>query len=192
MPNNSDRFFVLTGGPGAGKTTLIEALRSAGFTAMPEAGRAIIRDQLQIGGQATHQNNPALFAELMLSFDMQSYRHAVDETGPVFFDRGITELVGYHGMMGMPVPAHFRTAAEKFRYNAKVFAAPPWPEIFANDSERKQSLGEAVRTHDAAVRTYAEFGYEIVALPETSVEERLRFILAETGLAAPFCGRKPL
>jgi predicted ATPase len=182
MPSQSDRFFVLTGGPGAGKTTLIEALGRAGFATTAEAGRAIIRDQLEIGGPATHQTNPALFAELMLAFDIQSYRRALDQACPVFFDRGITELAGYHAMMGIPAPAHFRTAAEKFRYNARVFVAPPWPEIFANDSERKQSLGEAVRTHDAALKIYAEFGYEIVPLPKAPVEERLRFVLAEAGV----------
>jgi predicted ATPase len=182
MPSSSDRFFVLTGGPGAGKTTLIEALGRAGFATTKEAGRTIIRDQLAIGGPATHQNDPALFAELMLAFDIQSYRQALEQTGPVFFDRGVTELAGYHRMMGLPTPAHFRTAAERFRYNARVFVAPPWPEIFANDSERKQSLDEAVRTHAAAVQIYAEFGYEIVPLPKTSVEERVRFMLAEAGL----------
>jgi predicted ATPase len=184
MSSPSDRFFVLTGGPGAGKTTLIEALRAAGFATMTEAGRAIIRDQLEIAGPATHQTNPALFAELMLALDMQSYRKALGEPGPVFFDRGITELAGYHRMMGLPTPAHFRIAAEKFRYNKRVFVAPPWSEIFANDSERKQSLDEAVRTHDAAVRIYAEFGYTIVPLPKAPVEERLRFVLAETGAKA--------
>jgi len=182
MPKQFDRFFVLTGGPGAGKTTLIEALRDAGFATTIEAGRAIIRDQLEIGGPATHQNDPALFAELMLGFDMQSYRRALDEAGPVFFDRGITELAGYHRMMGMAAPAHFRAAAEKFRYHAKVFVAPPWPEIFGQDSERRQSLGEAVRTHDAVVQTYAELGYKIVPLPKAPVEARLRFILARVGV----------
>ena len=52
----------------------------------------------------------------------------------------------------------------------------------ANDSERKQSLGEAVRTHDAVVKIYAEFGYEIVPLPKAPVEARLRFVLAQAGL----------
>lgn len=182
MHRDSDRFFVLTGGPGAGKTTLIEALASRGLATMPEAGRAIIRDQLAIGGPATHQNDPALFAELMLAFDMQSYRRAQDQAGPVFFDRGVTELAGYHAMMGLPTPPHFRAAAQRFRYNAKVFVAPPWPEIFANDSERKQSFEEAVRTHDAMAQAYAAFGYQIVPLPKASVEERLRFVLAEAGL----------
>lgn len=182
MHRDCDRFFVLSGGPGSGKTTLIEALGRRGFATTAEAGRAIIRDQTAIGGPATHQNDPALFAEIMLAFDMQSYRLALDKEGPVFFDRGVTELAGYHRMMGMPAPAHFRTAAERFRYNPKVFIAPPWPEIFANDGERKQSFGEAVTTHDASVRIYAEFGYKIVALPKASVEERLRFVLAEAGL----------
>src|SRR3546814_13735359 len=38
-------FHVITGGPGSGKSTLIEALAVEGFDHMPEAGRAIIRDQ---------------------------------------------------------------------------------------------------------------------------------------------------
>jgi len=34
--------FVITGGPGSGKTSLIDALSRRGFPSMPEAGRAII------------------------------------------------------------------------------------------------------------------------------------------------------
>jgi predicted ATPase len=39
MQNTIERFFVITGGPGAGKSTLIEALARAGFDVVPEAGR---------------------------------------------------------------------------------------------------------------------------------------------------------
>src|SRR3546814_1006156 len=45
-------FHVITGGPGSGKSTLIEALAVEGFDHMPEAGRALIRDQVAIGGAA--------------------------------------------------------------------------------------------------------------------------------------------
>jgi predicted ATPase len=182
MSNRSDQFFVLTGRPGAGKTTLIEALGREGFARTVEAGRAILRDQWTIGGPATHRSNPALFAELMLALDMQSYQGALDASGPVFFDRGVIDLVVYRRLVGLPVPDHFRAAAKQFRYSRRVFVAPPWAEIFTHDQERKQAFDEAIRTHDAMVQAYVEFGYDIVPLPKASVEERLRFVLTEAGL----------
>jgi predicted ATPase len=84
MQNDSDRFFVLTGGPGSGKTTLIEALRQAGFATSIEAGRGIIRDQSAIDGSALPWRDRALFAELMLSWEMRSYQIARKQAGPVF------------------------------------------------------------------------------------------------------------
>ena len=86
--------------------------------------------------------------------------------------------------MGLPVPAHVRAAAEKFRYASRVFVAPPWPEIFTQDDERKQTFEEAERTHDAIAKAYLELGYELVPLPRAPVEARLRFVLAQAGLSA--------
>jgi predicted ATPase len=184
MQNDSDRFFVLTGGPGSGKTTLIEALRRAGFATSVEAGRGIIRDQSDIGGPALPWRDRALFAELMLSWEMRSYQVAREQTGrPVFFDRGVPDTLGYLRLSGLPVPQHVSSAAERFRYNPRVFVAPPWPEIFAQDEERKQTLEEAERTYHMLVGVYTELGYELIPLPLAPVEERLRFVLAETGLA---------
>ncbi|MFB9978478.1 AAA family ATPase [Mesorhizobium kowhaii] len=182
MQNDSDRFFVLTGGPGSGKTTLIEALRQAGFAASVETGRGIIRDQSAIGGTALPWHDRALFAELMLSWEMRSYQVACEQTGPVFFDRGVPDTLGYLRLTDLPVPEHVMHAAERFRYASRVFIAPPWQEIFTQDAERKQTLDEAERTYHALVNTYTELGYELVPLPLAPVEVRLRFVLAEAGL----------
>lgn len=59
-------FHVITGGPGSGKTTLIDALAAEGVRHRPEAGRAIIRDQAVIGGTALPWADRAAFAELIL------------------------------------------------------------------------------------------------------------------------------
>jgi predicted ATPase len=181
MQNDTDRFFVLTGGPGSGKTTLIEALNAAGFATSPEAGRGIIRDQVAIGGPALPWQDRALFAELMLSWELRSWQAACDRSGPVFFDRGVPDTLGYFSLIGLPAPNHTSNAAAKFRYNSRVFIAPPWPEIFMQDSERKQTLDEAERTYHSLVSVYTELGYALVPLPLAPVEARLRFILTEAG-----------
>jgi predicted ATPase len=118
-----------------------------------------------------------MFAELMLSWELRSYRMARRQVGCVFFDRGIPDIAGYLRLVGLPVPAHVARAAEAFRYNRRVFIAPPWAEIFAQDSERKQSFEEAVRTYDALAAAYAGLGYELIELPRVSIEDRLRFVI---------------
>lgn len=171
------RRIVLTGGPGSGKTTLLEALAAAGHVTSPEAGRAIIRRQQAIDGEALPWKDRALFAELMLDRELEVHARAESADGPVFFDRGVPDVVGYLTLCGLPVPAHMERAAQDIRYDRRVFIAPVWPEIFGQDAERKQDLDEARRTFDAMAETYPRFGYELIELPRVPVAERLDFVL---------------
>jgi predicted ATPase len=177
MSEGSERLFVLTGGPGSGKSTLIEVLGQAGYGSMVEAGRSIIQDQVLVGGQALPWADPVAYAELMLSWEMRSYRLAQEVDGPVFFDRGVPDIVGYLRLVGLPVPVHLERAAEIFRYNKTVLIAPPWPDIFTQDQERKQSFDEAVRTYEAMVATYTEYGYNLTEIPRLPIAERAEFII---------------
>jgi predicted ATPase len=68
LPDPPD-FYIITGGPGSGKSTLIEALAAEGFHHMPEAGRAIIRDQVAIGGTALPWADRAALAQSARSCD---------------------------------------------------------------------------------------------------------------------------
>ncbi|HWZ83771.1 MAG TPA: AAA family ATPase [Terriglobales bacterium] len=177
MGKATDRFFVLTGGPGSGKSTLVAALRDAGYAGSVEAGRGVIQEQVAIGGRALPWDDRQLFAELMLSWDIRSYHLAEATSGLVFFDRGIPDVMGYLRLSGLPVPAHVQKAAETFRYHRRVFVAPPWEEIFATDTERKQDFAEAVRTYEALQLVYTECGYELIEIPRVPVAHRVRFVL---------------
>lgn len=176
-----ERFFVITGGPGSGKSTLVDGLGSAGHSRSIEAGRGVIQNQVAIAGPALPWSNPVLFAELMLSWEMRSYDIAQEAPGLVFFDRGVPDVMGYLRLLGLPVPGHVEKAAEVFRYNRHVFIAPPWPEIFENDRERKQNFDEAVRTHEAMLATYRACAYELVEIPCLAVEERVGFVIDYVG-----------
>ena len=170
------RGFVITGGPGAGKTTLVEALARAGLRIMPEAGRTVIQDQAAIDGPGRPSIDPLLFAELQLAHDLTRHREARNGEGITIFDRGIVDVIGYLRLLGRETPVHFIEAARRFRYDRRVFVAPPWAAIYANDAERTQDFAEAVATHAAVTAAYVEAGYDLIDLPLADVQARARFV----------------
>jgi predicted ATPase len=173
----ASRFIVVTGGPGGGKTTLINALAQLGFPIAPEGGRAIICEQAAIGGPALPWADTQLFFETIMTWDIRSYREAEATDGLVFFDRGIPDMAGGYAMLGLDVPAHVNAAIAAFRYHPVVFLAPPWREIYTTDTERKQSFAEAGRTCEAMATAYTEAGYDLTRLPLVPLAERVRFVL---------------
>ena len=173
-----DRFFVITGGPGSGKSTLAAALSAEGFHCIPEAGRAVIQEEAATGGTALPWADRSAFAERMLSEDIHSYREAEELGGLVIFDRGVPDVLGYLRLTGLPVPPHVEQAARTFRYNNRVFIAPPWQEIFVQDSERKQTWKEAEATYHVMIDVYSELDYELIPLPLAPMAERVQFVRA--------------
>jgi predicted ATPase len=174
---DTDRLFVLTGGPGSGKTTLIEALAAAGVATSPEVGRAVIREQLAIGGDALPWADQRAFAELMVVRDVAAQEAALASGGVTVLDRGVPDVVGFLRVSGLSVPPHIDAAARRCRYNSRVFIAPYWDEIFTGDAERKQTPEEARATFGVMVETYCGYGYDLVELPRVPVAERVSFIV---------------
>jgi len=62
-----NNFYIITGRPGSGKTSIINILQSRGFLCIEEVGRQIIREQIKISGDATHSKDRRKFLDLMLS-----------------------------------------------------------------------------------------------------------------------------
>jgi predicted ATPase len=178
------RRIVITGGPGSGKTSLIDALQRRGFPRTVEAGRAIIQDQVRLGGEALPWADRQAYARLMLSWELRSYRETEGRAGLVFFDRGAPDVIGYLRLCGLPVPFEARAAGRLFRYDSLVFIAPPWPEIFAGDAERRQDFAEAARTYEAMAEVYPELGYTLVELPRVSIGARADFVLERLASAS--------
>jgi predicted ATPase len=182
MPEPNDRLIILTGGPGAGKTTLIRELECRGYRARPESARRILKEQALFGGRATGPTDFVLFAEMILAWEVRAFIDEQACAGPVFFDRALPEAAA---MLGLPPPAHFARAAERFRFARRVFVAPPWREIYHQDEERKQTWDEALETDARCRAAYAHFGYELVDLPLAGVEDRADFVIRACGLSAP-------
>lgn len=173
-----NHFFVLTGGPGTGKTSLIEVLKQHGFQTVPEDARRIIQEQVAMKGDGLPWANKMHYANLMFEAALNSYtlQKSNSNTEPVFFDRGHLDSICYMKMEQLPLSEQVLEQTRKYPYNKCVFILPPWKEIYITDAERKQSWEEVLFTHEQMKETYAEFSYTVIELPKTSLKNRLRFI----------------
>ena len=119
--NSLSHLFIFTGGPGAGKTTVLNALQQRGFNVMPEVARAIIQTQKINGGDAHHMGNRQAYTALMLEQSIADYLRVKNTDEPVFFDRGIPDLYSYtHQFCGGVTPL-VKASIKQYRYNQTVF-----------------------------------------------------------------------
>jgi predicted ATPase len=171
------RLVVISGGPGAGKTTVLLELERRGFRCATEVARQIIQEQVRAGGNALPWGDRQRYCQLMLERSIASYREHAALSGRTFFDRGIPDTLCYARLVGLPMEDEIFAACTAYRYATRVFLAPPWQEIYATDTERQQSYDEAVRTYGQMVEAYEACGYEVMEIPRTSPAERADSIL---------------
>ena len=55
--HNKPSFFIITGGPGADKTTLLNALEARQYNIVAEIARQLIKEQMDTGGDALPSGN---------------------------------------------------------------------------------------------------------------------------------------
>jgi predicted ATPase len=172
----SDRFVVLSGCSGGGKSTLLAELARRGYGGVEEPGRRIVREETERGGNALPWVDAEAFLRRAIAMALEDRRSAEAIAGWVFFDRGLVDAIsGLEEMTGEPAKAEFGQA---HRYNRIVFLTPPWQEIYATDAERKHGFEQAVTEYGRLVRDYGRLGYQTVELPKCPVAERADFVLS--------------
>jgi predicted ATPase len=171
-----DRFVVISGCSGGGKSTLLAELARRGYRTVEEPGRRIVGRELRTGGQALPWIDLGAFARSAIALAREDRARAEGQTGLVFFDRGLIDAAAALAHATGEEPAQFLRTSE--RYYRTVFLAPPWPEIYVTDPERRHGFDEAVAEYARLQEVYADLGYESVVLPKIGVAERADFILS--------------
>jgi predicted ATPase len=161
------RRYVLTGAPGAGKTTLAVALRGRGHVVVPEAATDVIAR----GGEGDG------FVDAVLAVQLARERAA---TAPVqVLDRSPLCTLALARYLGLPPSAALLAAAAAAadRYQPGVFLVQPLGFVTAT-AARRISYADSLRFAAIHEDVYREYGFTLVEVPAAPIAERVALVEA--------------
>ena len=171
-----ENFVTISGCSSGGKSTLLAELRRRGFATIDEPGRRIVAEEMKRGGTALPWVDAVAFLRRAIDMSHADRADADPSARWVFFDRGLIDAAAaLEHLTGEPV---IESLGRIYRYNKRVFLAPPWPEIYTLDQERRHDFAASVAEYDRLIAVYPALGYDIHVLPKVSVAERANWILA--------------
>ncbi|WP_405976275.1 AAA family ATPase [Streptomyces sp. NBC_00988] len=173
--------YVLTGAPGAGKTTILRRLRERGFDIVEEAATAVIAD-----GQAAGEAEPwtrADFVEQVAA--LQRRRQMTSATGDTttqVYDRSPICTHALSVYLGRPVPETLSAEIDRITrervYERHVFFVRTIG-FCEPTAARRISYQESLEFERIHEQSYRRFGYDLVEVPAGDIADRVASI-AET------------
>jgi predicted ATPase len=134
---------VITGGPGTGKTSLINHLDSKGYNCMHEISRDVILKAQEEGIDQLFLEDPILFSKKLLEGRLVQFEEGnTCKNNILFYDRGLPDITAYMDYLGTNYPDYFNDECLGKKYH-KVFILPPWEDIYLQDNERYETFIEA-------------------------------------------------
>ena len=175
-----NRKIVISGGPGSGKTRLINLLKEDGYQTFEEFSRIIIKKGFHKGFKNYFKVLPKAFSEGFFEGRKQQWESArklpfLKKKPYVFFDRGIPDIIAYLQAQGKNSDP-WKKKAKPYVYE-HVFLLEPWLEIYHTDSERLETFEEAQNYFEHIKNIYQELNGLLHIIPKESPENRIAFLL---------------
>lgn len=168
--------YIITGPPGAGKSTLIEALRQAGYPCADEVSRDIIIKEQKDDKDGMPWKNLARFTRLVFEQTLRSLRF---DKNALFCDRGLPDNLAYLRHADMEIPDYLKKFPFQACYQRKVFYTPLWKEIYKTDPQRPDAIDTAAALDLQLRQTYDEMGFQLIFIPFDSPASRAAFIIRQ-------------
>ncbi len=166
---------VFTGGPGSGKSTIIDELEKLGYKIISEPARTLIAHY----DKHSPELHPKLSKEnrklFQIAIENKGYEDfKANEYG--FFDRSILDEVGYRTRFKIEISTELDDFCKNSRYDM-VFFFPFWREIYKTDNVRHETPAEAEKVSKYIFNAYTKYKYDPLIVPKTSIENRLDYII---------------
>ncbi len=171
------RRYILTGAPGAGKTTLIRLLESRGEEVVHEAATDVIA-LAQASGIDRPWERPDFITDIAA---LQAFREATPmRSARRFSDRSVFCTLALAEWLDRPIPQDVRDGAEKLAasgwFERRVYLVAQLDGIQHTEA-RRISYEDATRFGALHAATYRRFGFEPVLIGPGSIADRAERIL---------------
>lgn len=168
-------WYVLTGGPCAGKTSLLLELQKRGHRIVPEAARAYIEAETVKGKVLKDiRGDEVAFQCAVLSLKQQAEAQ-LPRGELIFFDRGIHDTIAYLRATGANIDSGTESRIVGSSSYMKAFLLDMLP--FEHDGTRTESVEQAARIHHMLRTSYETHGVTVVTVPVAPLAKRAEFVL---------------
>ncbi|MCL7754424.1 ATP-binding protein [Polaribacter sp. Z022] len=168
---------LLIGGPGTGKTSVLNQLIKRGYFCFPEISREVTLKAQEQGIEQLFLTKPLLFSEMLLEGREKQFLDAIkSKEDLVFFDRGIPDVHAYMDYFKTAYPSIYLEKSKQYKYD-KVFHFSPWKDIHEIDNERYETFEETTAIDVYLMKSYTDLGYNIINVPFGNLDERTNFVI---------------
>ncbi len=173
----NSNLFVISGGPGTGKTSVINELKSRGYKTAEESARKLCSTDERFKGKAIKDIDMVEFQNAVFEFQKDQFKALAGNESPVFLERGFGDTVAYAKIYVVDFPDGLIEFSKDFRYS-KIFILD-FLDFYKQDELRKESSEEQEKIHNEIIQAYSLLGYDVVFVPNGTINERTDFVLSK-------------
>ena len=169
-----NNWYILTGVPSSGKTTIIKLLEEKGYKVLYEIARVYIDQELKKGKTIQEiRKDEIAFQRKILKLKV-TYENKLSPKKITFLDRAIPDSIAYNQLLGIPEDKYLEKVVKKTSYK-KVFIFEKLE--FEKDYARTESIEEVKKLEKLIENVYKKLSFPIIRVPRMSVETSVKFIL---------------
>jgi predicted ATPase len=178
---SAPRRVVVTGGPGCGKTTILDHIKAHGYDVEPEAARILIQNQLQRDEPILPWTDRVAFDRLLLPVLRKGFERARPGQ-TIFYDRAVPDLIGWALYDGLD-PSTYLGLAKQYLYDRTVYFVRGNPKHYQANVERPYTFAQVQSIHDRLLEGYGLAGYNVRIIPaRETTRDTVIWLLSDLGL----------
>lgn len=169
-----NNWYVITGGPCSGKSTILKALSKKGYSVIYEAARTFIDSEIKKGKTLSEiRKNELQFQKKVLQLK-KNIENKLPKEKVIFLERGIPDTIAYFRLCGVKNKKILNNLSRYGKYK-KVFLLELLD--YKKDYARTEDLKQAQKIEKLLEESYKN--YEPIKVPKMSLAKRIDFIISK-------------